>query len=175
LKISQHLNKQKNLTYACSQTFFYVTVVVYIYQLNKIEMKKLVTMMVCIACFSAIPFAQIPPGPGAPPAKAEMTKEEKKAMKAKQESDIQEALTGAGLTEDQVKMAKEIMAESNKKSNEIKSNDKMTNEEKDAAKKVINEEKNNKLKELMGADKYKVYNEMRKKQKAAAEEAKATQ
>ena len=58
--------------------------------------------------------------PAAAPARAEMSKEEKKAMRAKQESDVQEALMGAGLTPDQVKTANEILAESSKKSKELK-------------------------------------------------------
>lgn len=135
-------------------------------------MKKLVFTTIVVACFSAMSFAQ---APATAPAKAEMTKEEKKAMKAKQESDQQEALTGAGLTADQIKSANEIIAESGKKSKELKENDKLTAEEKDTAKKAINEEKNAKLKELMGADKYKAYTAIRKKQKEAMEAAKGAQ
>ncbi len=51
----------------------------------------------------------------------------------------------------------------------------MTAEEKDTAKKAINEEKNTKLKDLMGADKYKVFTGIRKKQKEAMEAAKGAQ
>ncbi len=135
-------------------------------------MKKLVFTTIAIACFSAMTFAQ---APATAPSKAEMTKEEKKAMKAKQESDLQEALKGAELTAEQAQSATEIIAAAGKKSKELKDNDKLTAEEKETAKKTINEEKNAKLKELMGADKYKAYTSIRKKQKEAMEAAKTPQ
>ncbi len=41
-------------------------------------------------------------------------------MKAKQESDLQEALIGAGLAADQIKSANEIITTAGKKSKEFK-------------------------------------------------------
>lgn len=129
-------------------------------------MKKIVLSVVSIACFTAFSFAQTTAA-AAPLAKPEMTKEEKMAMKAKNEKDISEALTGAGLSADQIVAAHEIMLEAGKKNKELKANDKLSEEEKDTAKKAINDDKNSKLKALMGDDKYKVYNGIRKKQKEA--------
>ncbi len=140
-------------------------------------MKKLVFTTLAIACFSAISFAQAPAKevPAAAPARAEMSKEEKKAMRAKQESDVQEALMGAGLTPDQVKTANEILAESSKKSKELKDNATLTPEAKETAKKALGDEKNAKLKALMGDEKYKAYNAIKKKQKEAMKDAKSAQ
>ncbi len=138
-------------------------------------MKKILFTALSIACFSAMAVAQTNPAgndapvkPATPPAKVEMSKEEKAGYKAKQEADLQEAFKGAGLSEEQIKGAKEIMAEASKKSNELKANDKLSDMEREAAKKLINDEKNGKLKALMGEDKYKMYSEIRKKQKEAA-------
>ena len=55
------------------------------------------------------------------------------------------------------------------KSNELKKNTAISDESKDIMKKAINDDKNAKLKEIMG-DKYKPWNEIRKKQKALEEE-----
>jgi len=128
-------------------------------------MKKLVFTSLCVVFFSVMSFAQTPQVAAEPQTGSQISKEDKKAMKAKKESDVQEALTGAGLTADEVKAANAIMAASSKKSKELKENDKLTVEEKDAAKKAINEDKNAKLKELMGADKHKTYNALKKKLK----------
>ncbi len=137
-------------------------------------MKKIVLSVVSIACFTAYSFAQTT-AVAAPLAKPEMTKEEKMAMKAKNEKETSEALTGAGLSAEQIKAANDIMADASHKNKELKANDKLSAEEKGTAKKAINEDKNSKLKALMGDDKYKVYNGIRKKQKEANQEMKAGQ
>ncbi len=137
-------------------------------------MKKIVLSVVSIACFTAYSFAQTTTV-AAPLAKPEMTKEEKMAMKAKNEKETSEALTGAGLSAEQIKAANDIMADASHKNKELKANDKLSEEEKGTAKKAINEDKNSKLKVLMGDDKYKVYNGIRKKQKEANQVMKAGQ
>lgn len=100
--------------------------------------------------------------------KIELTKEQKALLKAKQEKDLNDALTGAGLNADEVAKAKEIITEASKKSSELKGNTKLADAEKEAAKKAITDDKNAKLKALMGADRYSTYNDIRKKQKEQA-------
>ena len=100
--------------------------------------------------------------------KPELTKEEKAALKAKQEADVMEAYKEAGLSEEQISKCKDAVAEANKKSNELKKNNALTEEQKTAAKKVISDEKNATLKAIMGADAYKKYNAARKRQKENA-------
>jgi hypothetical protein len=102
------------------------------------------------------------------PAKVELTKEQKALLKAKQEQELNDALTGAGLNSDEFVKAKEIIADASKKSSELKANPKLTDAEKEAVKKTITDEKNLKLKTLMGEERYRKYNDIRRKQKDAA-------
>lgn len=132
-------------------------------------MKKLLFSTIGLAIFSAMSVAQTTsdvPAVAAP-VKVEMTKEEKAAMKAKQDSEYLAAFKGAGLTDEEIASAKAIMSEASKKSSELKKNDKLNDVEKEAAKKQISDEKNDKLKALMGKERYKLYTDIRKKQKEA--------
>jgi hypothetical protein len=141
-------------------------------------MKKIVFSVLSIVIFSAAsnaqsaklaaPVEQI----ASSEIKTEVSKEDKKAKKLKQEADTKEAYTAAGLTEEQIAKCNEITSESGKKSSEVKADGQKSDEEKKAAGKVITDEKNAKLKDVMGADKYKLYNDTRKKQREAAKEAK---
>lgn len=100
--------------------------------------------------------------------KPQLSKEEKAKLKQKQEDELNAAFKEVGLTEEQIKQYKEVTVEANKKSNAVKSDATLTDEQKEAKRKEINSEKNDKLKEIMGADKYKQFNAIRKKQKEAA-------
>lgn len=100
--------------------------------------------------------------------KKELTKEEKAAMKAKSEAEVMQAYKDAGLTESQIAACKEVVAAANQKSNELKKQTALTDEERAAAKKVISDEKNAKMKEIMGEEGYRKYNATRKSQKANA-------
>lgn len=134
-------------------------------------MKKLLFTTIVLAIFSAMSVAQTTsdaPAVAAAPVKVEMTKEEKAAMKAKQDSEYLAAFKGAGLTDEEIASAKAIMSEASKKSSELKKNDQLNDVEKEAAKKQISDEKNDKLKALMGKERYKLYTDIRKKQKEAA-------
>lgn len=124
--------------------------------------KNLLTILAIV--IANIAFSQTPTVDTKKPT---MSKEEKIAMKAKQETEMNDALKGAGLDEKQIASAKEIVADATKKSNELKTNNALSDAEKETAKKLISDDKNSKLKALMG-DKYKAYNEIRKSQKAAA-------
>ena len=102
-------------------------------------------------------------------AKAELSKEKKAELKKMKEEHLTASFTEAGLSEDQVKQARAVMEAATEKSNELKKNSAISDESKDVMKKAINDDKNAKLKEIMG-EKYKSWNEIRKKQKAVEEE-----
>jgi len=99
--------------------------------------------------------------------KPKLSKEEKAKVKAKQEEEQTALLTEAGLDADQQKKVAETLAQAKDKAGVIKKNDAIAADDKTAQLKVINEEKNAKLKEIMGEEKWKHYNELKKKQKAA--------
>ena len=101
-------------------------------------------------------------------AKPQMSKEEKAKMKQKQEDDMMAAFKEAGLTDEQVKQIKEANEMASNKSKEVKKDATLADDAKKIKLKEISDEKNNKLKEIMGKDKYKIYTEARKKQKEAA-------
>jgi predicted nucleic acid-binding Zn-ribbon protein len=97
--------------------------------------------------------------------KKQMTKEEKAAAKAKKEKDLNDALTQTGLTNDQQSQVKDVLTDAEQKNKDLKNDAKLTDEEKAAKKEEINAAKNDKLKAIMGADKFKVWSQIRKKQK----------
>jgi hypothetical protein len=128
-------------------------------------MKKIITSIALIL-FTGVCFSQAANKDSIAP-KKELTKEEKAAQKAKYEADLTAAYKEAELTEEQIASVKSVIDEANKKSNELKNNAALSEEDKKMAKKVITDQKNAKMKEIMGEDKYRKYNEVRKKQKAA--------
>ncbi|HMO63233.1 MAG TPA: hypothetical protein PKC39_14205 [Ferruginibacter sp.] len=101
-------------------------------------------------------------------AKVELSKEKKAELKKMKEANLSASFEEAGLTNEQIKQARTAMEDATDKSNDLKANKKMSDEEKAEKKKAINDEKNAKLKEIMG-DKYKPWNEIRKRQKAQEE------
>lgn len=100
-------------------------------------------------------------------AQSGLTKEEKAAQKAKKEADLTAALTETGLTADQQTLVRATLKEAEEKGKEIKNDDALTDDEKAAKKEEVNSAKNDKLKQIMGADKFKIWNAIRKKQKEA--------
>lgn len=100
--------------------------------------------------------------------KKELTKEEKAALKAKNDAEVMQAYKEAGLTDAQIASCKEVIDAANQKSNELKKNTALTDEQKSAQKKLITDEKNAKMKEIMGVAAYKKYSDVRKAQKANA-------
>jgi hypothetical protein len=138
-------------------------------------MKKIISTLVFTAVFSAFTFAQEVPttiNSAAEEVKTEQIKVDKKAAKLKQEAEQTEAYKAASLTPEEVEKANEILVLANKKMYDIKKNESASAEEKEAAKKAITKDKTEALKKLMGDDKYKLYNDVRKKQKEAAKESK---
>ncbi len=127
-------------------------------------MKKILVMLMASLMVSAISFAQTKDSAQT----KELTKEEKAVLKAKNEADVMQAYKDAGLTDAQIASCKEVVNAANQKSNELKKQTSLTDEEKAAAKKIISDEKNAKMKEIMGEDGYRKYNATRKAQKANA-------
>lgn len=101
--------------------------------------------------------------------KPEMSKEKKAEFKKMKEEHLNASFTEIGLKEDQAKQAREVIQAAMQKSNELKADNTVSEEDKKTKKEAINEEKDTKLKEILG-DKYKAWKEIRKKQKAAEEE-----
>lgn len=101
--------------------------------------------------------------------KPEMNKEKKAEFKKMKEEHLTASFKDTGLTEDETKQAREVIESSMQKSNDLKTDKTISDEDKKAKKEAINDEKNNKLKDIMG-DKYKVWSDIRKKQKAEEEE-----
>ncbi len=101
--------------------------------------------------------------------RVELTKEKKAALKKMKEEHLTASFKEADISDELEKQARGVMEAATEKSNALKTDKSLSDEERDARKKAINEEKNSKLKEILG-DKYKPWNEIRKKQKALEEE-----
>lgn len=125
-------------------------------------MKKL--FLICsLFLFGAAVYAQDAP-------QKEVSKEKKNEMKKLKEANLTVSFTDAGLSATQIEQARAVIELAGQKGKLLKEDKTLTDDQKDVKKKEINEEKNSKLKEIMG-DKYKPWNEIRKKQKAQEEEA----
>lgn len=92
-------------------------------------------------------------------------KEAKAKAKEKQNQDIDDAIKSIGVSSDVAKSFKETMQVYATKSSEIKKNTSLSEEEKEKQLKANQDEKNAKLKEIIGEDKYKEFNKIRKAQK----------
>ena len=97
-------------------------------------------------------------------AKPEMSKEKKAEFKKLKEEHLETSFKEAGLTEDEIKQAREVIEGSMEKSHALKGDKTIGEEDKKVKKDAINDEKNSKLKEIMG-EKYKGWSDIRKKQK----------
>ena len=122
-------------------------------------MKKLFLTALFAGTIAIFSFAQ-----GAPEGKM-LTKEERAAMKAKREQDLTNALTQTGLTADQQTQVREVLTDAGQKSKELKNDATLTEDQKAAKKEELNAAKNEKLKTIMGADKFKVWSSIMKKQR----------
>ena len=95
-------------------------------------------------------------------------KQAKEQMKQKQAEELDKAIKDAGISSDVAGKFKETMTAYGAKSSEVKKDASLTDAQKEEKLKEITEEKNTKLKEIVGADKYKEFNKIRKQQKEAA-------
>ena len=96
------------------------------------------------------------------------SKEDKAAAKAKKESDLLEAFKTAGITDEEQQKVRAIMEESSAFGKALKSDASLSEEEKTAKSKEYGKAKDARLKELLGAEKYKTFKDVQKAQKEAA-------
>jgi hypothetical protein len=96
-------------------------------------------------------------------------KEAKAKAKEKENKEIDDAFKQAGITEAEAIRFKATTQIYSAKSSEIRKNAALSEEEKATQLKANMEEKNTKLKEIVGEEKYKAYNKVRKAQKEATE------
>ncbi|UEG49113.1 hypothetical protein LK994_10770 [Ferruginibacter lapsinanis] len=123
-------------------------------------MKKLIITCLFMSAFAFVSFAQ-----NNPP----KTKEQKAAEKAKKEADLVAAFTELGLPADQQTLVRMTLTDAEQKGKDIKNDDALTEAEKAAKKDEVNSAKNEKLKQIMGAEKFKQWSAIRKKQKEATQ------
>ena len=95
---------------------------------------------------------------------ATLSKEEKAKLKVKKEQDLTDAIKQLGFTSEQEKGIREALEIQSKKNELLKAKTDITEEVRAEEKKKISDEKNTKLKEIMGKDKYKEWNTLRKQQ-----------
>ncbi len=102
------------------------------------------------------------------PQEKTMSKEDKAAAKAKKESDLLEAFKTAGVTDEEQQKVRSIMDESSAFGKALKADASLSDEEKTAKSKEYGKAKDARLKELLGAEKYKAFKDVQKAQKEAA-------
>ena len=102
------------------------------------------------------------------PQEKTQSKEEKAAAKAKKEADLMEAFKTAGLTDDEQQKYREIAEESSAFGKALKADATLSEEEKAAKSKEYGKAKAARLKELLGAEKYKALKDVQNAQKEAA-------
>src|ERR1700735_3818865 len=111
-------------------------------------MKKIIFTIIAICAFTIIANAQFTTEDNKP------TKEDKANAKAQQDQQLNDALQQIGLTDDQATQVKNALKDAMQKSNQLKKDTTLTDDAKATKKEEINNEKNDKLKQIMGADKY---------------------
>jgi hypothetical protein len=129
-------------------------------------MKKLLMALVVAGAFTTATAQEAAKAVAPQEAKPQLSKEEKAKLKEKQEADLAAAFKEAGLTDNEIKLAKEVMETYRAKRNEIKKSS-MTEEEKTKKTQEVKDEEKTKLTEIMGS-KFKLFKEAQKKQRAAA-------
>ena len=102
------------------------------------------------------------------PQEKSMSKEDKAAAKAKKESDLLDAFKTAGVTDEEQQKVRSIMEESSAFGKALKADASLSEEEKTAKSKEYGKAKDARLKELLGAEKYKAFKDVQKAQKEAA-------
>lgn len=100
--------------------------------------------------------------------KRQLTKEEREMRRIKDEANLLIAFKQIGLDEEAQKKVNEAMKESNIKTMEIRRNADLSDEAKKTALDEANKARTEKLKEIMGAEKFAQFQEIRKKQREEA-------
>ena len=102
------------------------------------------------------------------PQEKTLSKEEKAVAKAKKEADLMEAFKTAGLTDDEQQKVRLSMEENSAFGKTLKADTSLSEEDRKTKNKEYYNASNGKLKELLGAEKYKALKEVQKSQKEAA-------
>ncbi len=132
-------------------------------------MKKLLIAIVSVMIFIATATAQ---SGNVSKADKAAEKEAKAKLKQKQTENMEKALKEAGVSDDLAEKFKAATVEFGAKSNEVRKNTSLTEAEKEVQLKAISTEKNAKLTEIIGTDRYKAYNKIKKAQKEGDNAAK---
>ncbi|CAN1510123.1 hypothetical protein MCEGE10_00769 [Flavobacteriaceae bacterium] len=102
------------------------------------------------------------------PQEKTMSKEDKATAKAKKESDLLEAFKTTSVTDEEQQKVRAIMEESSAFGKALKADASLSEEDKKAKNKEYYNVSNGKLKEILGAEKYKAFKDVQKAQKEAA-------
>jgi hypothetical protein len=102
------------------------------------------------------------------PQEKTMSKEDKANAKAKKESDLLEAFKTASVTDEEQQKVRAIMEENSAFGKALKADASLSEEDKKAKNKEYYNVSNGKLKEILGAEKYKAFKDVQKVQKEAA-------
>jgi hypothetical protein len=129
-------------------------------------MKKILFTLLSVCMMAIVANAQTPEL--SKEAKAEL-KEAKAKQKQLTNDNIEKALKQVGVSDTEIATFKETLQTYSTKGNEIKKDATLSEADKEARLKANAEEKNAKLKALIGEDKYKEFNKIRKEQKPAEE------
>lgn len=96
-------------------------------------------------------------------------KEAKAKYKALQTENIESALKQVGATATEITAFKQTSKEASDKSSVVRKNETLSADDKEAQLKEISAEKNEKLKSILGDEKYRAYGKIRREQKPAEE------
>ena len=96
------------------------------------------------------------------------SKDDKAAAKAKKESDLLDAFKIAGITDEEQQKVRVIMDENAAFGKTLKADTSLSDEDRKAKNKEYYNVSNGKLKEIIGAEKYKAFKDAQKAQKEAA-------
>jgi hypothetical protein len=129
-------------------------------------MKKVFITLFMIGSFALVGNAQQMVSAEAGTDKPQLSKEEKQKQKEKKDADQIALYKAAGLNDEEIKKVMEINAEAGKKSAEVRKDASLTEDQKKEKLEAIKADKNAQTKEIMGKERGKKYNEL-KKEKAA--------
>ena len=93
------------------------------------------------------------------------TKADREKMKAQREAQLNNDIKQLGLTDDQTAQVKNVLKTAQEKNMALRKDNSLGDAAKAAQRKQINQEKNDALKQIMGADKFKQWNELRKSER----------
>lgn len=129
-------------------------------------MKHLLTTIIAI-CFAFTGVQAQEKDADKAPQEKTMSKEDKAAAKAKKESDLLDTFKTAGITDEEQQKVRAVMSENSAFGKTLKADATLSDEDRKAKNKEYYNISNGKLKEMLGAEKYKTFKEVQKAQKEA--------